>query len=309
MPDPNKKKKHRFESAEKSSSAMKYLFLGAVFCCVIAVAVCFLSAGSQNKENSAALSRETLEPTVGTLPAETIAPVESTTETQNEPEIFQHGNEEPLVYETAQLDNGDRTLNKNNHHNALVYCYYPVFSGSEAADVINADVTRVAEAFANTYTRAEIQEMHYAYGMPYAFSHTGFIDPTYNGPGILSVLLSYGSFWGEDNIYEGGYAGYVYSLTTGEQLTLTKLTGLPEDQLLGILQNETKRILKERYAKWEITDRSLVQLDSLTLDDFGFYIAEDKKIHATINGIHMRQEDPARGYWVSIKFPIGFSIH
>ena len=147
--------------------------------------------------------------------------------------------------------------------------------------------------------------------MPYAFSHIGYIKPTFNDQGLLSVLLDYNGFWGEDHIYEGGYAGYVYSLSTGERLTLTELTGLSEETLLITLQREADRCIQDylqRMKNLELTDQSLVRPDALTLEDFGFYITEDGQIHATLNGIHLRKAEPARGYWLSFRFPIGCSI-
>lgn len=302
------KQRHRFTS----SSVVKHLLLGALLCCVIAA-----SMGCHSKEaHQSDISQESFvevpsKSMEATMPTETTMPEESTSETQKESERWKPGTEVPLSFESVRLENGDKTLNAKNHHNALVYCYYPVFSGSAAADIINQDVLRIAETFAYTYTRSEIQEQHSAFGMPYAFSHIGYIEPTYNGPGVLSILLDYNGFWGEDHIYEGGYAGYVYSLATGERLTLTELTGLPEAELLTILQKEAEQCLDnylQRMKNLEITEKSLIRMDLLTLDDFGFYITEDGQIQATLNGIHLRKAEPARGYWISFRFPIGYSI-
>lgn len=303
---------HRYKSSQNLSSVVKYLLFATVLCFVITI---FTGCHSPNK-HPADMVQETLtdvsrDSTEITLPAETTFPEESTVETQNESVRWKPGNEAPLSFESVRLENGDRTLNSTNHYNAFVYCYYPVFSGSAAAEVINQDVLSIAEAFAYTYTRSEIQEHHSAFGMTYAFSHIGYIEPTYNGPGVLSILLDYNGFWGEDHIYEGGYAGYVYSLATGERLTLTELTGLPEAELLEILQKEAQSCLDaylQRMRNLEITEKSQVQMDALTLDDFGFYITEDGQIQVTLNGIHLRKAEPARGYWVSFRFPIDYCI-
>ena len=271
---------------------------------ILLAALLGLLSGCSRPETTQTPSAATVETaaTAETLPVETEP-------TQNKTQATLPVPEETLAYEEGRLENGDKTLNRMNHHNAEVHCYYPIFSGSEAAEVINADVLRIAETFTyQVYTRDQIREMHYAFGMPFAYSHIGYLTPTYQGHGTVSILLSYGSFWGEDDTYDHSFAGYTYSLTTGERLTLAQLTGLPEDQLLRILLTKTREILKDRYAKLEVSDRSWVRPEELKLEDFGFYITEDRQIYATINGIHMRQEEPARGYWISERFPTGLSI-
>jgi len=303
MVNSNHPKPRRFAVSEKTRSLIRFLFLSAVLCCVAAASAGCHSTQTQLTEPSVEIPRES---TVVSMPTETTTPEETISDNK-----FQLGTEGPLSFEDVRLENGDKTFNSKNHHNALVHCYYPVFSGSAAAKVINADVLRIAEAFTYTYTREEITKPHSAFGMTYAFSHIGYIEPTFNGQGLLSLLLDYNGFWGEDHIYEGGYAGYVYSLATGERLTLTELTGLPEEQLLTLLQKEADRCIQDylqRMKNLELTDQSLVQTDHLTLEDFGFYITEDGQIQATLNGIHMRKPEPARGYWVSFRFPIGYSI-
>lgn len=257
---------------------------------------------------------ETMEETVA---AETADAVSVPGMKPKEETIWNPEQDSTLSFEMIRLDNGDSSWNGTNHHNAMVYCEYPVFSGEGAVDVINADMLRIAEAFAYCYTRAEIEEEHYAFGMPYAYSHTGFLEPAYHGNGILSIKLDYGGFWGEDNTYEGGLVGYVYNMSTGERLTLMELTGLSAEELLQILKAETESLVKNyierrgsglHKAILVITDKSLVHLDDLTLEDFSFYVKEDGMIEVTINGIHMRKEEGDRGYWVAFEFPIGYGI-
>ena len=157
----------------------------------------------------------------------------------------------PAVYTETMADNSDHTLNEKNHWNAFVQCYYPVLSGGEAEERINADLERIVEAFLTAFSEEEIHEPHYAYGMVYHYTHTASIRVCHNGDGLISFFLSYSTFWGEDRKYSG-QKGYVYDLTTGERLTLCQLTGF-SDEVLADLKLETVRShIRQRNLQTEL---------------------------------------------------------
>jgi hypothetical protein len=175
-------------------------------------------------------------------------------------------------YEEVQWDRSDSTLNEHNHWNAHVRCNYPVLSGVETADRINAEIYSLAEAFMNVYTDEQIRQSHYAYGMAMAYEHISNLDVTHNDDGIFSFRFRYNTFWGESCEYSGA-RGYTYSLETGEKLTLS--------QLLGVSQQEAMRLAKKRVDEYMSSVHTADYTREVTDEDIGFYVS-DGKIYLTI---------------------------
>lgn len=226
------------------------------------------------------------------------------------------GSEGPVTYENIFLDRWHKKLNKMGHENAMVDVHYLELSGNGAVGAINADLYQIAENFVNTYPRSEVETMHYAYGMAYAFSHQAYMNVMRNGGGIISVSMDYHGFWGEDNIYSGTHSGtlscnYTYSLTTGERLTLSQLTGMTEEELLPLLKKGVEEFLTRDQTTrngHSLTEETLAYLENVSVSDFGVWVSESGEIGASLNRIHMREADGNRGYWYTASFGLGLYV-
>lgn len=206
----------------------------------------------------------------GAVEPEATATEETTTETTapTQPQI-DWGDFGPVDYEMVREDRSDRSLNKTGHTNALVQADYPVFSGDAAVGPINKAVYQIVENFLSTYSEDEIHQSHYAFGIPYTFSHEAYFNVGQNGDGLLSVSMGYSGFWGEGNYYKGSRS-YVYCLKTGKQLTVTQLTGMEEDYLLELFHSV---VLKDNTCNY-LTEESRERIDLLTLEEYSFSVYE-----------------------------------
>lgn len=176
------------------------------------------------------------------------------------------------AYQETQWDRSDSTLNEKNHWNCHVRSTYPVLSGVDTAQLINADIYATAERFMSIYTDEQIREPHYAYGIAMAYEHMSYQDVMHNDDGIFSIRFRYNTFWGESHELSGTQ-GIVYSLATGERITLA--------QMLGISEAEAKKLAKSRvdsFLQYAKTDDFTAEV---TEEDIGFYVYENR-IYLTI---------------------------
>lgn len=264
----NKQKPGRLPAKKKGKHAAQLLIWLAVLIPVFLLAGC-AAADEKNTETAVTETQTEVLPSdtgLHTDGAETL-PLPGDGD-QNSLRV-QLGDEGPADYEQILWDRSDRTLNKRNQQNALVQCYYPVLSGAGAVEHINGDIYRVAEAFVNAYTEEEIRQPHYAYDMAFPYTHKGFININHNGNGLISVCLTYNGFWGEGQEYSGA-KGYVYSLSTGERLTLSQLTGLAEADLLP----QVKDCIEKKYRHTGIEEEIRQLLETITMEDIGFIVSE-----------------------------------
>lgn len=228
------------------------------------------------------------------------------------------GNEGPVTAEEVFLDRWDNKLNKMGHENAQIDVTYLVLSGNGAVDAINQDLYRIAEDFVNTYPREEVEQFHYAFGMPYHFIHHAYMELGHIGDGIVTVNMTYYGFWGEDNTYAhngtSNSCSYTYSLSTGEQLSLSQLTGLSEEELLPLLKKGIDQWLEKANQGTFLNDKVFTEeteafLENVSSSDFGVYVTKEGQIGVTLNRIHLRKTDGSRGYWVTIEFPLDCYIN
>ena len=169
----------------------------------------------------------------------------------------------------------------NNHKigydfNSTFHTDYPVLSGSAPGiSSINQDLYRIAQAFMQEKTQSELEQIHYAYGMRYGFTHTQFFSEAHNGDGIISFRINVSGFWGDEE--RGDYArwqGRTYDLSTGEVMDITDFVDMDLQQLQQLVQEQARKQFD--YGKWE--EGAMKTLEGTAPEDYVFWIEEGELI-------------------------------
>ncbi len=148
----------------------------------------------------------------------------------------------------------------------------------ELADInayIEQDFQSFASVIRNGYEDGELEEYIKENGIGYdeLFWLAG-VEVMTNGGGILS--LQYTTEWFMGGVYNIDRYGMTFDLNTGTPLTLTELTGLPEQELLAQLQENVCRAL-EPSREYLLSDPAEVLRDYGT-EDYRFFVEDGKLV-------------------------------
>lgn len=194
----------------------------------------------------------------------------STEETSAPTKIL--GSADPVEYEIIRWDRS--YVNSEGKKQMTYYFDYPVLhSEEEAHKRINEAVYRKAEAFMTEMTQEEIETpVMSVFNTLTDCIYTMESQVCHNGEGILSLMYTSNYYMGGNHSIKDRHA-VTYSLRTGEEVNLTYLTDMDEENLLDELQIRAYDGLYKAAGPMLIGDTKEV-LAQYTLDDFKFLIQE-----------------------------------
>ena len=169
-------------------------------------------------------------------------------------------------------------------------CSYMQLQGeSEAIAAINKSLYNIAAAFMYDKSDEQIRTEWFDYGTHRGFWMNGNMDQSYNANEIFSVQMRYYGHLGsmretkEERDFEG-YYGMTFDTKTGRMLTLSDLTGIPEEVLRVLLRERRfgpATFASLRSSVWQMPgseDGWNQWLENCNLDDCPVSVAEDGQI-------------------------------